>query len=185
MTNDRRNNPSVIKHLLSAVGVGGAILLGFVLGLWVGDRNRNTRPAVAPPVLADSLMADYMVTTDTLSAASADTALVDVAQDTVPKVPEISETTKKERAAGKEYLTKHNRWNRDEMEKIPALQGLWDAVNHYDLETIRKYAEVLDCPPLNTIVEGLEQSQKTGYYTSKNDRNITLSTYIRRLQQNQ
>ena len=180
---ERPKNPRVMKHLLSAAGVAGAILLGFVLGLWVGDRNRNAKPSAAPSTQVDSVMASYLATDDTLFANAADTALVEVAQDTVPKVPEISETTKKERAAGKEYLTKHNRWNRDEMEKIPVLQGLWDAVNHYDLETIRKYAEVLDCPPLNTIVEGLEQSHKTGYYTSKNDRNITLSTYIRRLQQ--
>jgi hypothetical protein len=51
------------------------------------------------------------------------------------------------------------------------------------VETIHKYADVLDCPALTTIVESLEQSQKTGYYASKNDRVITLSTYIRRLQQ--
>ena len=180
---ERPKNPSVFKHLLSAVGVGGAILLGFVLGLWVGDRNRNAKPAEAPSVLVDSVMAGYPATTDTMAAHATDTSLVEAAQDTLSKVPDVSDITKKERAAGREYLNKHNRWNRDEMEKIPALQGLWDAVNHYDLETIRKYAEVLECPSLNTIVEGLEQSHKTGYYTTKNDRNITLSTYIRRLQQ--
>ena len=170
---ERPKNPSVMKHLIGAAGVGGAILLGFVLGLWVGDYNRKEQPSPDPAVVVDSVMAGFVATIDT--------TVAEVAVDTVPKVPEISETTRKERAAGIEYLTKHNRWNRDEMEKIPVLQGLWDAVNHYDLEAIRKYAEVLECPPLTAIVEGLEKSHKTGYYASKNDRNITLSTYIRRL----
>jgi len=171
--NDLHKNPSVFKHLLGAAAVGLAILVGFVLGLWVGDRNR--KEPVATDVVADSLSFGLVAMPDTAVVAE-----VEPARDTVP---EISESTKKERAEAKDYLTTHNRWNRDEMEKIPALQGLWDAVNHYDLETIRQYAEVLDCPPLTTIIEGLESSHKTGYYASKKDRNITLSTYIRRLQQ--
>ena len=173
MIDDIHKNPSVMKHLIGAVAVGGAILLGFVLGLWVGDHNRKEPQSPDPAVVIDSVMASCV--------AKADTTVAEVPQDTVPKASEVSETTKKERAAGVEYLTTHNRWNRDEMEQIPALQGLWDAVNHYDLETIGKYAEVMECPPLTAIVEGLEQSHKTGYYASKNDRNITLSTYIRRL----
>lgn len=176
---DRPKNPSLLKHLLSAAGVGGAILLGFVLGLWVGNRIHNEVPADVPAARVDSLTSGFLAPVEL----PADTAVVEAAPDTLPKMPEVSETTKKERAEGKAYLTKHNRWNRDEMEKIPVLQGLWDAVNHYDVEAIRKYDEVLECPPLTTIIEGLEKSQKKGYYTSKNDRNITLSTYIRRLQQ--
>ena len=153
----------------------GAILLGFVLGLWVGDHNRTESSASDPSAMVDSVMAGFV--------AVIDTNVTESVPDTLPKVPEISESTRKERAEGVEYLTRHNRWNREEMEKIPVLQGLWDAVNHYDLEAIRKYAEIIECPPLTAIIEGLEQSNKTGYYASKNDRNITLSTYIRRLQQ--
>jgi hypothetical protein len=175
---DRPYKPNLFKHLLSAAAVVGAILLGFVLGLWVGDHRRTETPATEPSAGVDSMISNIV--------AAVDTNEVVATPDTLPKMPEISESTRKERAAGVEYLTKHNRWNRDEMEKIPVLQGLWDAVNHYDLETIRKYAEIIECPPLTTIIEGLEQSHKTGYYASKNDRNITLSTYIRRLrQQNQ
>ena len=175
---ESRKNPGVFKHLLSAAAVVGAILLGFVLGLWVGDHHRTETPTTEPSEVVDSVMAGFVAVADT------NEVVVEVAElDTLPKVPEISESTRKERAEGIEYLTTHNRWNRDEMEKIPVLQGLWDAVNHYDLETIRKYAEIIECPPLTAIIEGLEQSQKTGYYASKNDRNITLSTYIRRLKQ--
>ena len=172
MTDDIHKNPSIFKHLLGAAGVGIAILIGFMLGLWVGDRHRGEPLPELPTGL---LSIDSLPPVDSLSVV--DTLVVE------EKVPEVSESTKRERAEGVDYLTKHNRWNRDEMEKIPALRGLWDAVNHYNVEEIRKYAEVMECPPLTTIIEGLEASQKTGYYASKNDRNITLSTYIRRLQQ--
>lgn len=172
MTDDIHKNPSIFKHLLGAAGVGIAILIGFMLGLWVGDRHRGEPLPELPTGL---LSIDSLPPVDTLTVV--DTLVVE------EKVPEVSESTKRERAEGVDYLTKHNRWNRDEMEKIPALRGLWDAVNHYNVEEIRKYAEVMECPPLTTIIEGLEASQKTGYYASKNDRNITLSTYIRRLQQ--
>ena len=170
MTEDVHKNPGIFKHLIGAAAVGIAILVGFVLGLWVGDRHRG-----APSPLENTALAQALMAQDTLPAV--DTVVVE------EPVPEISESTKKERAEGVDYLTTHNRWNRDEMEKIPALKGLWDAVNHYNVEEIRKYAEVMECPPLTAIIEGLESSQKTGYYASKNDRNITLSTYIRRLQQ--
>ena len=172
MTEDLHRNPSIFKHLLGAAGVGIAILIGFMLGLWVGDRHRGEPLPELPTGL---LSIDSLPPVDTLPVV--DTLVVE------EKIPEVSESTKRERAEGVDYLTKHNRWNRDEMEKIPALRGLWDAVNHYNVEEIRKYAEVMECPPLTTIIEGLESSQKTGYYASKNDRNITLSTYIRRLQQ--
>ena len=172
MTDDIHKNPSIFKHLLGAAGVGIAILIGFMLGLWVGDRHRGEPLPELPTGL---LSIDSLPPVDTLPVV--DTLVVE------EKIPEVSESTKRERAEGVDYLTKHNRWNRDEMEKIPALRGLWDAVNHYNVEEIRKYAEVMECPPLTTIIEGLESSQKTGYYASKNDRNITLSTYIRRLQQ--
>ena len=174
--NDIHKNPSVFKHLLGAVGVVIAILLGFVLGLWVGDKHRQEP---TPEVQLGLLSIDSLPLVDTLP--PVDTVAVQEQEEEV--VPEISESTKRERAEGINYLTKHNRWNRDEMEKIPVLKGLWDAVNHYNVEEIRKYAEIMECPPLTTIIEGLEASQKTGYYASKNDRNSTLSTYIRRLQQ--
>ena len=167
MTDDAHRNPGVFKHLLSAAGVVVAVLVGFVLGLKYGDRNRPKPTEPVSPVIA---FVDTLPVPDTVT----------VVEPVVPKKPSPSKT---DIAQGVEYLATHNRWNRDEMEKIPVLQGLWDAVNHYDLETIRKYAEIIECPPLTAIIEGLEQSNKTGYYASKNDRNITLSTYIRRLKQ--
>ena len=162
----------MIRALLTAAGLVLAILVGFLVGLRVGDRDRH-RPKVAEP---DSL-AVAVPAADTLEvpeAAVPDTAVV-VAE------PEDYMPSKKEIAAGVEYLATHNRWNRDEMEKFPALQGLWDAVNTYQLDEIKRYNDYLSSTPLITIVEGLERSPKHGFYASRSDHVITLSTYIKRL----
>ena len=167
MTDDVHKNPGLFKHLLSIAGLVVAVLIGFVLGLQFGDRNRP-EPA-GPEGAVDPL--------DTLVVALVDTVAVP-AEPEPEKTPQPSKT---DIAQGVEYLAAHNRWNRDEMEKIPALAGLWDAVNTYDLDQIRSYNDVLGSTPLTTIVEGLEKKPKTGYYAAKNDHVITLSTYVKRL----
>ncbi len=167
MTDDVHKNPGLFKHLLSIAGLVVAVLIGFVLGLQFGDRNRP-EPA-GPEGAVDPV--------DTLVVALVDTVAVP-AEPEPEKTPQPSKT---DIAQGVEYLAAHNRWNRDEMEKIPALAGLWDAVNTYDLDQIRAYNDVLGSTPLTTIVEGLEKKPKTGFYAAKNDHVITLSTYVKRL----
>lgn len=165
MEQGHHTNPGLWKHLLSVAGLGIAILIGFVLGLQFGDRKRPKPPqpddlsVVAPP--------DTVAVPDTLVV--------------VPEEVKLPEPSKKDIAQGVEYLATHNRWNRDEMEKIPALQGLWDAVNTYSLDDIRTFNDKLGSTPLTTIVEGLEKRPKHGYYAAKSDHIITLSTYVKRL----
>ena len=173
-----------MRALLTVVGLVLAILAGFVVGLKVGEHSWH-KPQEAQ---ADSLQTSFLAvdTLDTLAMASQDTAFVSEAPDStsveaVEETPERYQPTKKEIAAGVEYLATHNRWNRDEMEKFPALQGLWDAVNTYQLDEIKRYNDYLSSTPLITIVEGLERSPKHGFYASRSDHVITLSTYIKRL----
>ena len=167
MTDDVHKNPGLFKHLLSIAALVVAVLIGFVLGLQFGDRNRP-EPA-GPEGAVDPV--------DTLIVALVDTVAVP-AEPAPEKTPQPSKT---DIAQGVEYLAAHNRWNRDEMEKIPALAGLWDAVNTYDLDQIRSYNDVLGSTPLTTIVEGLEKKPKIGFYAANNDHVITLSTYVNRL----
>ena len=179
MTNDHAPQ-KLLPVLLKAGALGVAILLGFLLGIMVGDRDR--RKPNEEPSAADTLTVGLLAA-DTLQADT--TAVAGVPEE--PETPADAESTavyqptKKEIAAGVEYLATHNRWNRDEMEKYPALQGLWDAVNTYNLDEIKRYNDYLSSTPLITIVEGLEASPKHGYYASRNDHVITLSTYIKRL----
>ena len=172
----------LLPVLLKAGALGVAILLGFLLGIMVGDRDRR-KPKEEPVAATDTLTVDSLavaMATDTLAV---DTSAVEIVPEEPeePAEPEVYQPTKKEIAAGVEYLATHNRWNRDEMEKYPALQGLWDAVNTYNLDEIKRYNDYLSSTPLITIVEGLEKSPKYGYYASRNDHVITLSTYIKRL----
>ena len=168
---NRLKEPGFGRMLLSALALGCAILVGFVLGLRAGDKSRRNPPVMtlaAFPVL-DSMYA------------LPDSAIVvpDVAEDA--ETEPVSSLSKQQIAQGVEYLASHNRWNRDEMEEIPSLAGLWDAVNTYQTDEISRYNETLGSTPLAAIVEGLGRKQKHGYYAAKSDSVITLSTYIKRL----
>jgi len=167
---NRLKEPGMVRVLLGALALGCAVLIGFVAGLRVGDRigskpDRPETPSVGPSAWMDTIP-EIVVT------AVPDTVTVE------PKTPSFS---KQQIAQGVEYLASHNRWNRDEMEKIPVLEGLWDAIDHYRTDDIRRYNDLLVSTPLTSIVEGLEQNPKQGYYAAKGDKNITLSTYIKRL----
>ena len=162
----RARRREAIRLTAAVVVVGCAILLGFALGLRTGDRRDRRLNAQAgtdlPPV---------------------DTVATDTVALTPEPDPEPVEQgpSKKEATLGVEYLASHNRWNRNEMERIPALQGLWDAVNTYALDDLRRYNEILSSTPLTTIIESLERNPKQGFYAAKGDQVITLSTYIKRL----
>ena len=162
----RARRKEAFRLTAAVVVVGCAILLGFALGLRTGDRRDRRLNAQAaadlPPV-------------DTLAAYT-----VVVAPEPDPE-PVEKGPSKKEATLGVEYLASHNRWNRNEMEQIPALQGLWDAVNTYALDDLRRYNEILSSTPLTTVIESLERNPKQGYYAAKGDQVITLSTYIKRL----
>ena len=175
---NRLKEPGFGRIVLGAVALGCAILVGFVLGLRSGDRNRKQ-----PPVAMYSLSMPLPMPTDTAITPDPETVEADT-EATAPAVT-VSEPRPKfspsQIAQGVEYLASHNRWNRDEMEKIPALTGLWDAVNTYQLDEIRRYNDALSSTPLTAVVEGLELKPKKGFYAAKTDRVITLSTYIKRL----
>jgi hypothetical protein len=179
MTNDHAPQ-KLFPVLLKAGALGVAILLGFLLGILVGDRDRR-KPKPDSAIVGAPLDTTDFSSDTTTAGAQIDTTASTPAVPDEPAKPEDPKVSKKEIAAGVEYLATHNRWNRDEMEKFPALQGLWDAVNTYQLDDIKRYNDYLASTPLITIVEGLERSPKTGYYASRNDHVITLSTYIKRL----
>ena len=159
--------PGIGRLLLGAVALGCAILLGFVLGLRAGDRDRKEKQPVAEVVTA---VPDTLAVQDTVST-----------EPEPPVAPAAPTFSKQEIALGVEYLASHNRWNREEMEQVAVLAGLWDAVNTYAVDEIRRYNDILASTPLTTIVEELERSPKHGFYAAKGDRMITLSTYIKRL----
>lgn len=183
---NRLKEPGFGRLLLSALALGCAILIGFVVGLRAGDRSRKkqTQEAVSG-VLAPISSTDSTTGSAPAPGFASDSAVVDTttvpeppAQPEPPKTPSFS---RQQIAQGVEYLASHNRWNRLEMEKIPVLQGLWDAVNTYQLDEIRRYNDLLASTPLTAIADGLERNPKKGFYAAKADQVITLSTYTKRL----
>ena len=172
MDKNRLKEPGFGRILLGVVALGCSILIGFVVGLRAGDRSRIRQ--LQEPV------SGVLAPISSAEPAAKDTSVVDTL--VVEPVPEKTPSFSRQQVAqGVEYLASHNRWNRLEMEKIPVLAGLWDAVNTYPLDEIRRYNEVLASTPLTSIVEGLEHNPKSGFYAAKTDQVITLSTYIKRL----
>ncbi|MBO6082929.1 MAG: hypothetical protein J6P46_07915 [Bacteroidales bacterium] len=191
MDKNRWKEPGFGRIVLGAVALGCAIMVGFVLGLRSGDRHPKQPPVPVMLSFSMPLPEEMMSRTDSAvvepeaetqigaeAEAEAETAAVSAEE---PAAPQRAAFSPSQIAQGVEYLATHNQWNRDEMEKIPALQGLWDAVNTYQLDLIRSFNDQLASTPLTAILEGLERTPKTGYYAAKADHVITLSTYIKRL----
>lgn len=175
---NRWKEPGIWRVLAGAAALAAALLIGFVVGLRMGDRDRR-KPA------EEAVLALNPFDTLAKNGSTQDTLVVDtlvVPEAPAPKAPEADpKFSRQDIALGVEYLASHNRWNREEMERIPALKGLWDAVNTYQLDEIRQYNERLTSTPLSSVIEVLENNPKQGYYAAKGDHVITLSTYIKRL----
>ena len=197
---NRWKEPGFGRIVLGALALGCAIMVGFVLGLRSGDRQQKQPPvpvmlsfsmplpeemmsrtdsAALEPEAATGTQMDAEAGTGTGTGTETETEAETVSAEE-PSVPQRAAFSPSQIAQGVEYLATHNQWNRDEMEKIPALQGLWDAVNTYQLDLIRSFNDQLASTPLTAILEGLERTPKTGYYAAKADHVITLSTYIKR-----
>lgn len=177
MDKSKKKDPGIGRIVLSALVLGVAILIGFVAGLRSGKRGSEAPPASAVPteLSAELFPGPEVPLPETDLPEDAEAAEADE-----PEKPEPA-FSRQQVVQGVEYLASHNHWNRREMEKIPVLQGLWDAVNTYKLDEIRGYNEILASTPLTQIVEGLERAPKQGYYVPKGDQVITLSTYIKRM----
>lgn len=83
-----------------------------------------------------------------------------------------------------EYLDKHTKWERTAMEKFVGIQGLWDALNHYEWDNILQYEEDLrNSKNFEKLVRAIGTNEKSfnGTYCNEGDTEITISTYIGKL----
>lgn len=85
------------------------------------------------------------------------------------------------------YLDENNVWNKDEMENILCLKGLFDDMNNFALEKIKHdWSKKLSgsknfTQVVNAVTNNLEKKQK---YNEKSDFKITFTNYIKRLGRN-
>lgn len=84
-----------------------------------------------------------------------------------------------------EYLDWNERWDKNEMDEIPELAGLWDAINSYDYDAVASYFRLLQLSDnymdlLKTMRENLDFVRKmadsAGLYTDGDL--ITLPSYL-------
>lgn len=84
------------------------------------------------------------------------------------------------------YLDNTLKWNRSEMEEIPELRGLWDALNEYDFRTVRAYGNTLrSSQKLNEIISQIGDQNLSGKFCGEGDFDITPQNYLKKINQNE
>jgi len=87
------------------------------------------------------------------------------------------------------YLDNTQDWNRSEMEKYEPLQGLWDAINSKNLDTILTYATKLEASKtFQDFVKIIEQYKDKNYpknsYNQEGDSIININKFTKYIQKN-
>lgn len=80
-------------------------------------------------------------------------------------------------------------WNKSELDKYPQIHGLWEALNEYKFEEIKRFREPLkESTKFTELISAIEKDSKTradygdSYNTNKDDLEITIDNYIKRIQ---
>lgn len=106
---------------------------------------------------------------------------------TTGSTPEQSEETPESESIldAISYLETHDVWNKDEMEKIEPLQGLWDVINERKFDDFKKYEDKLaNSNKFMKIVNEAKMNPKKknqNYITDPSDIEISINIYIVRL----
>lgn len=87
------------------------------------------------------------------------------------------------------YMDTSIKWNKSELDKYPQIYGLWDALNEYKFEEIKKLREPLkESTKFTKLISAIEKDSKTradygdSYNTNKDDLEITIDNYIKKIQ---
>lgn len=103
----------------------------------------------------------------------------ETAVETVEKEP----TTPAEQSPGREYLEKNAVWKKSEMEAIPDLKGLFDALNTYNKEKINELCEGKEFGGrMDTIIFTLTKIKRKLPDSYDKDGAINFKNYIKKLE---
>ena len=117
-----------------------------------------------------------VISKDNTTETSTETAVEAVVKD------EKEPTTPAEQSPGREYLENNAVWKKSEMEAIPDLKGLFDALNTYNKEKINELCEGKEFGGrMDTIIFTLTKIKRklSGFYCP--DGAITFEKYIKKL----
>lgn len=120
-----------------------------------------------------------VISKDNTTETSTETAVEAVVKD------EKKPTTPAEQSPGREYLENNAVWKKSEMEAIPDLKGLFDALNTYNKEKINELCEGKEFGGrMDTIISTLTKIEgnlpNTSYCT---DEKINFENYIKKLKE--
>lgn len=83
------------------------------------------------------------------------------------------------------YMDVNVKWNKTDLDKYPQIVGLWDALNKYDFEIVKRFKDPLKkSTKFSELISAIEQDQKKkeDYGTSfSNDLDITIDNYIKKI----
>lgn len=87
------------------------------------------------------------------------------------------------------YMDTNIKWNKSELDKYPQIRGLWDDLNEYKFEEIKRFREPLkESTKFTELISAIEKDSKTradygdSYNTKKDDLDITIDKYIKKIQ---
>lgn len=164
--------PSVLKKILKVFLPILIMLIAFVAGFVVGNKHLgrdNSQRIDGQETIVEDIQAQETAT-PILSSGEIDKQ---------QKSEDLKEIANK-------YLSGHDVWNRDEMEKIELLKGVWDAMNTYNYKAIKKadndyHFEAQKWQDLiKAITDGSAKPRETNssYCVAPNDFDITVAAYI-------
>lgn len=106
--------------------------------------------------------------------------------------PTQQETPKKENdpyADIIKYMDTSVKWNKLDLDKHPQIHGLWDALNEYKFDEIKRFKEPLkESTKFTELISAIEKDNKTrvdygeSYNTKEDDLDITIDNYIKKIQ---
>lgn len=155
------------------IGAGAGILLcvtAFFIWQWLSD-DEATPKGTPYEQISDS--------TDVQDEVSEGESESDGASDSESQDEEEARLQEEEKEA-LNYLNNHDRWKRGEMEQIPRLKGLWDAINKLDRPALKEFDALrVKSNNLKEIIEVIvaNPGKEGPFCKDRNDTQITVSTF--------
>jgi|GEM_PF-4866086 hypothetical protein len=170
-----------IKQTQGIVCLVGALLVGLLLGLLIGggsgekpEKEKKQKKEKVEKVQT----VEPVETADAADATAQPLAQAAAAQPAEQPATQPAAPADANYEAAVKYLSDNNVWNRDEMEKIEGLQGLWSALNYYNAPVLKEYNAKLNVDKLTQIINLIEQKKHKSQYAKETDPVITLSSYL-------